>query len=72
MRNIWTRFESARVAFVKSLAWFSDHPQQRITRSMIVTELERWEIDRQSLCVMITTKASGAARLITSLFTKSR
>ena len=72
MKSIWAMFESARAVFVKSLVWFSDHPQRRITRSMIVTILERWQIGRQSLCVMITTKAYGAARLITSLFTKSR
>ena len=71
MKRTCEKSENSHAASVESSAWSSDHPRQRTTLSMIVTELEKLETDWQSLCAMITTKGNGAMRLITSLFTKS-
>lgn len=71
MKRTCKKSESSHAASVESSAWSSDHPRQRTTLSMIVTELEKLETDWQSLCAMITTKRRGAVRQIMSLFTKN-
>lgn len=71
MKRSCKKSEKNHAVSVESSAWSSDHPRQRITLPMIVTELEKWQTDWQSLCAMITTKGYGVMRRITSLFTKN-
>jgi len=40
MKRTCEKSESSHVVSVESSAWSSDHPRQRITLSMIATELE--------------------------------
>ena len=59
MKSIWTRFESARVAFAVSLAKFKDRQPPHITLSMIATELENDLTDLQSRFAKATIKGYG-------------
>ena len=72
MKSIWTRLERARVAFVASLVKYKDRQPPPITRSMIAMELEKLEIEWQSLCATITTSRCGVMTQANSLFISSR
>ena len=72
MKHTSNKSENNHAASVESLEKSSDHPQQRITLSMIERDLDDLTTDLQSLYAKITTKACGVLTKAKSLFTSSR
>lgn len=72
MKHTSNKSENSHAASVESLEKSSDHPQQRITLSMIERDLDDLTTDLQSLYAKITTKVCGVLTKAKSLFTSSR
>ena len=72
MKHTSKKSENSHAASAESLEKSRDHPQPRITLSMIERDLEDLTIDYQSLCVRITTKACGVLTKARWLFIGNR
>ena len=72
MKPTLKKSENSHAASVENTEKSNDPRPLRITLSMIATELERLEIDLQSLCATITTSSCGVLTKAKSLFTSSR
>lgn len=72
MKHTSKKSENSRAASAESLEKSNDHPQPRITLSMIERDLDDLTTDLQSLYAKITTKVCGGLTKAKSLFTSSR
>ena len=72
MKPTSKKSENSHAASAESLEKSSDHPQPRITLSMIERDLDDLTTDLQSLYAKITTKVYGVLIKVKSLFTASR
>lgn len=72
MKPTSKKSENSHAVFAESLEKSNDHPQPRITLSMIERDLDDLTTDLQSLSAKITTKACGVLTKAKSLFTSSR
>lgn len=72
MKHTSNKSGNNRAVSAESLEKSSDHPQPRITLSMIERDLDDLTTDLQSLYAKITTKGYGVLIKVKSLFTASR
>ena len=72
MKRTCEKSENNRAASAESLVKSNDPQPPHITLSMIATELEKLEIEWQSLCATITTSSCGVLTKAKSLFTANR
>ena len=72
MKPTSKKSENSHAASAESLEKSRDHPQPRITLSMIERDLDDLTTDLQSLYAKITTKVCGVLIKVKSLFTANR
>ena len=72
MKHTLKKSENSHAASVESSEKSNDPQPPHITLSMIATELEKLEIEWQSLCATITTSSCGVLTKAKSLFISSR
>ena len=71
MKHTSKKSENSSAASAESLEKSNDHPQPRITLSMIERDLDDLTTDLQSLYAKITTKVCGVLTKVKSLFTSN-
>lgn len=72
MKPTSKKSENSHAASAESLEKSRDHPQPRITLSMIERDLDDLTTDLQSLYAKIITKVCGVLIKVKSLFTANR